>query len=306
VPSLAALAVGGMLPLALVGVWAAARGVLGDLVDQALTYNRAYAAFAPAADRLAAVATGLRLTLPSGLAAVAGAAWLFAVATRGWRTPIVAVALVALPLELVLATLGRGYHYYFIPWLPAMGVLAAFAVAEVQRRAPPRAARLAIALGATLMCAYAAVLVTRLSLTTDEGKYSRAAASLAAATRPDDTVLIWGSHSEVLVLASRRSPSRYVYQYAALSTRGYATPARIDELIADLERARPALIVDASSDSFVTPPLDRAAMRTWTSPEPQYAILPELERVAAFVESRYERAGVEPVTGWPLWRLKAP
>src|SRR5207247_239241 len=80
-------------------------------------------------------------------------------------------------------------------------------------------------------------------------------------TRPDDTVLVGGSHTEALFLAGRRPPTRYVYQYAALATRGYATPARVDELRADLQRARPPLIPDAATESFVPPPLDRAARR---------------------------------------------
>jgi hypothetical protein len=110
----------------------------------------------------------------------------------------------------------------------------------------------------------------------------------------------------VLFLADRVSPTRYVYQYAALSTRGYAAAARVEEFLADLRRARPALIVDASRDSFVTPPLDLAGLRTWVSPEPQYAPLPELEGVVEFVVANYDRVGTEPATGWPLWRLRAP
>jgi hypothetical protein len=80
----------------------------------------------------------------------------------------------------------------------------------------------------------------------------------------------------------------------------------VEELLADLRRARPALIVDASRDSFVTPPLDLAGLRAWASPEPQYAPLPELEGVVEFVVANYDRAGTEPATGWPLWRLRAP
>src|SRR5439155_537176 len=82
-----------------------------------------------------------------------------------------------------------------------------------------------------------------------------------------------------LFLANRLSPTRFVYQYAALETRGYASGARVDELVADLARDRPALIVDASADSFVTPPLDRAGMAAYVSPEPQYVVLPEMARV---------------------------
>ena len=117
-------------------------------------------------------------------------------------------------------------------------------------------------------------------------------------------MLVWGSRVEPLVLAERLAPTRYVYQYAALETRGYATPARVDELTSELARRPPVLIIDASRDSFVTPPLDRAAFRAWTSPEPQYAPLPELERFIGFVEAGYERVGGVPGAGWPVWRRR--
>jgi hypothetical protein len=301
---LALVAAGALLPLAIVAAWAAARGVLGEMVDQALVYNRAYAAFAPVTDRVDAVLSGLRLTLPSGLAVIAVAAWLYAVVARLFSPVLLGVALVAFPIELALSTWGRGYHYYFIAWLPAMAVLAAFAVNRLQALPHQRIALPAIALGVVAMCVLPALLVARLATTTDPGKFTAAAAFVSAHTRPQDTVLVWGSHAEVLVLAERRSPTRYVYQYAALSTRGYATPARVAEFLADLQHARPVLILDASIESFVTPPLDLAGFRAWASPESQYAPLPELERVIEFVVTNYDRAGVEPATGWPVWRLR--
>ena len=300
------IAVGALVPLAIAALWAAARGVLGEMLDQAVAYNRAYAGFAPLSDRIDAVLLGVRLTLPSGLAVVAVGAWLYAIASRRFAPTLVAVAVVAWPLEIVLSTWGRGYHYYFIPWLPAMAVLTAFAASELLRVVPSRVARPALAALVLLMSVQPALLVSRLAQTTADGKIHSAAAYVAANTRPQDTVLIWGSHAEVLFLADRRSPTSYVYQYAALSTHGYATAARVEELLADLRRARPALIVDASRDSFVTPPLDLAGLRAWVSPEPQYAPLPELAGVVEFVVANYDRAGTEPATGWPLWRLRAP
>ena len=301
----ALIAVGALLPLAIVVTWSTAGGFLGEMLDQALVYNRAYAGFAPIGERIDAVVSGLRLTLPSGLAPVAVAAWLYAVATRRFQPTLLGVALVALPIELVLSTWGRGYHYYFIAWLPAMAILAAFAASEVTRLVP-RIARPALAVAVLGMWIFPSLLVVRLALTTAEAKFSRAAAFVASNTRPADTVLIWGSHTEVLFLADRRSPTRYVYQYAALSTRGYSTPARVAEFLADLKRQRPSLILDASRESFVTPPLDLVGLRAWVSPEPQYAPLPELAEVVAFIETAYERAGTEPATGWPIWRLKTP
>jgi hypothetical protein len=301
---LALLAAGALVPLAVVVAWAAARGVLAEMVDQVLVYNRIYAAFAPFSDRIAAVLSGIRLTLPSGLAVVAIGAWVYAVLTRRPGATLLRVALVAFPLEVALSAGGRGYHYYFIAWLPAMAVLAAFAVSEILRVVPPRLARPVLSLGVVAMCVLPGLLVTRLALTTVEERLGSAAAYVAANTRADDTVLVWGSHTEVLFLAGRRSPTRYVYQYAALATRGYATPARVAELLADLERERPVLILDASSESFVTPPLDVAGFRAWVSPEPQYALLPELLSVIEYIVANYERTGTEPATGWPLWRLR--
>ncbi len=298
------IASGALIPLATVGAWAAARGVLGDMVDQTLVYNRAYSAFASLSDRVDAVLAGLRLTLPTGLAIVAIGAWTYAVLRRRSTPPLLSIALVAFPLELALATLGRGYHYYFMAWLPAMGVLAAFAACELQRAIGMRRSRLVLAIAVLAMSAQPALLVTRLAGLGDDGRIRAAAMYVAANTSPEDTVLVWGSSTEVLFLAGRRSPTRYVYQYAALATRGYATPARVDELLADLERARPALIVDGSAGGFVTPPLDPAGFRAYVSPEPQYSPLPEIERIVTFVRANYERAGAEPATGWPVWRLR--
>ncbi len=289
--------------LALVVFWLWAVGALGDALDEVIRYNAAYTAFASPADRLNAIAGGLRLTLPSGLAFLAIGGWLLAL--RSPRPPVVTVALVALPLELLLASAGRGYHYYFIAWLPAMGVLAGYVAARVHLRVGNALVKRVLFVPALLMVVLPAVLVARLTITPDDGSSREAASYVREHSEASDRVLLWGSRTEVLVLADRRSPTRYVYQYAALATRGYASAARIDELLAALERERPLLIVDASRDSFVTPPLDRAGFAGWTSPESQYAWLPETVRIIDFVEANYERVTTLPQTGWPVWRLRS-
>jgi hypothetical protein len=147
-------------------------------------------------------------------------------------------------------------------------------------------------------------LVARLAGTGDDGESRAAARAIEERTTPSDTVLVWGSHTEVLVLADRRSPTRYVFQYGPLATRGYATPAAIDSLLADLDVRPPRLILDASSSSFVTPPLDREGLRTYVSPEPQYAWPAETARIVELVEARYVRDGTVPGTSWPIWRRR--
>jgi hypothetical protein len=288
--------------VSLVVAWLAIGGALADAIDQVLRYNAVYSGFASPLDRLDAVAIGLRLTLPSGLAPLAVAGWL--VALRGRRSPLVLVAVVALPIELLLASAGRGYHYYFIAWLPPMAVLAAHLADRFLARFGARLV-FAIPVACVVMAIVPTLLVGRLIQTGGSPAAREAAAYITTATQADDAVLVWGSHTEVLVLADRRSPTRFVYQYAAVATRSYASAAQIDELIADLERTKPILILDTSKDSFVTPPLDRAGLASWTSPEPQYAWPEGTSRIVRFVETNYERIQTLGQSGWPVFRLRS-
>jgi hypothetical protein len=304
---LATVAASAITVVSLAFVPFALAGAFGDLVDQAFRYNSAYASFASVGDRAFAIALGARLTLPSGLALVAAFAWIASVARLAEAPIVLRVALIALPLEVALSTFGRAYNYYFLPWLPAMGVLAAYAASLVTARMRPRTGTAILVAAAVAMAIVPARLLLRLELETPASDAPYVAARFLDSTiGPRETVLVWGSHSEVLFLADRLSPTRFVYQYAALETKGYASSERVDQLVADLERARPALIVDASADSFVTPPLDRAGMASYVSPEPQYAVLPELARVADFVAANYVRSGTVDGLGWPVWRLRAP
>ena len=304
IPRLAGMAAGALALVAGVAIFFAARGALGEMLDQAFVYNLTYSSFAPLADRLGAIPEGLRLTSPSGLAPLALAAAAWSILARRLSSPLTLIAVVALPIELVLATSGRGYHYYFLPWLAPFGVLAAFAAAEVVRLAEGRRALAALAVAVVAMSVQPARLVVRLAETADDGVSRTAAEYVSARTVAGDPVLVWGARTEVLVLANRRAPTRFVFQYAPLATRGYATDAAVDELLADLTARPPALIVDASSGSFVTPPLDRAGLRSYVSPEPQYAWPAATSRIVDFVESRYLRDGTIPGTGWAVWRRR--
>ena len=299
----ALLAAPGVLILGLVAAWLATGSALSDAVDQVIRYNGAYAAFASPGDRLEAIALGLRLTLPSGLALLGAVGWVAGALSS--RSPLVLVAVIALPIELVLSSTGRAYHYYFLAWLPAFGVLAGFLAASIQDWIGARNARWALLAAAALMSVQPGVLVGRLLATPDDGVSREAAAYIAASTRPGDTVLVWGSRVEVLVLADRRSPTKFIYQYATLAKRGYAVPTRVGELVIDLSNAPPVIIIDASAGSFVTPPLDRAAFDMWTSPETQYTWLPEASLIMAEVRAKYEHVDTLSKSGWPVWRLRS-
>jgi hypothetical protein len=300
----ALLGVGAAVVVALAVAVVALAGGLPWALDQGVRYNLIYSAFATPSARVDAVLDGARLTLPSGLFAAGVLGWALALADRRPRPVLVSLALVALPIEIVLATSGRAYHYYFLAWLPSLGVLAGYLASRALRLRPRFAA--VIVVGAlAAMIVRPAMLVARLAVLADDGSAREAAIYVREHSAPADLVLVWGSHTEVNVLAERRSPTLYAYQYAPLATRGYSTQERFTEFLEDLERTRPLLIVDASKDSVVTPPLDRAGFAAWTSPEPQYEWPPGAARIVDFVEANYERVATLPRTGWPVWRLRS-
>jgi hypothetical protein len=299
------LGLGAAIVLALAIVAFALAGGLPWALDQAVRYNLLYSAFATPSARVNAVLDGARLTLPSGLFAAALLGWALAIADRRPRPVIVSLALLSLPVEIALATSGRAYHYYFLAWLPSLGVLAGY----LASRAPeftPRFATVLVAGALVVMSVRPAMLIARLAVLGDDGASRGAAAYIRDHSAPRDLVLVWGSHAEINVLAERRSPTSYVYQYAPLATRGYSTPERFGAFLEELERARPVLIVDASKDSVVTPPLDRAGFASWVSPEPQYEWPSGAARIVDFVEANYDRVATLPQTGWPVWRLRQP
>jgi hypothetical protein len=298
----------GLGAAAVVALAVAAFAVAGGLpwaIDQAVRYNLLYSAFATPSARIDAVLDGARLTVPSGLFAAGVLGWALALADRRPHPVVVSLALFALPVEIALATSGRAYHYYFLAWLPSLGVLAGY-LASRALRFTPRFGTTVVAVALVAMSVRPAMLIARLAALGDDGASRGAAAYVREHSAAGDLVLIWGSRTEINVLAERRSPTSYVYQYAPLATRGYSTPGRFTAFLEDLERSRPLLIVDASKDSVVTPPLDRARFASWVSPEPQYEWPPGAARIVDFVEANYERVATLPQTGWPVWRLRSP
>jgi hypothetical protein len=311
VARLIVIALGAAAPLVAAVIVFLAGGALPDFWDQAFAYNVANSGTATAEDRVIAALTGMRLTAPSGLIALAALGWIGAVLAmnrEGRRllsaAPLLGLATLAAPLEIALASVsGRPYHYYYLAWLPSFAVLTAFVAQQVVALVPRRAAvLLAVLLGLSL--AQPTLLLARLSTVSDDGLARAAVRYLVASTDERDTVLLWGARSEINFLSRRRAPTRYVYQYAPLYTRGYPSAERVAELMRDIERRRPVTIIDVSGSSFATPPLDVAAIRAWISPEPRYQPPPELERVAAYIVANYDRVGVVPETGWPVHRRR--
>jgi hypothetical protein len=94
-----------------------------------------------------------------------------------------------------------------------------------------------------------------------QGRYEAVAAYLRDRAPADARIFVWGNSPEIYLYAERRMATRYMsvnYQTGRvwgtpandLGHRGYrdgVPPQTWDNLMADLERARPAFIVDAAA-----------------------------------------------------------
>lgn len=320
------MAAGATLPLLVGAAALAAAGILGDAWDQAVRFNSIYTSAVVWPDRATSLRSGLRLLASGGFLFVAAAGAVAAVVALRDRAilpraadarRLVSVALLALPLEALLgSSSGREHGYYWLAALPALAVLAAFAAYAFERRAVPDVARrlrrpaaavatVALVAAVVLLAARPALLMTRVAASREDGLTSAAVAYLRERTAATDTVLVWGSRSAVNFVGQRRSPTRYVYQYAPLWTRGYDSRPHLAELRRVVEERPPTMVIDASRDSAATPPLDVAAGGRYDTHDPLFVFSPEVSEIARLILERYERVDTIGTSSWPVYRLRA-
>lgn len=312
-------AIGALAVTVPVVLYFVANGAFADLLDQVIQYNLRYSQ-SSLFEKLVALAAGATPTTYTGLFPFAVAGWLLALnrLLRGSAParvePLLLVAVFALPLDLALASAtGRPYREYFLGCLCVEGILAAFAASSAgpaldrlasRLKAPPRAVIVASLAVCALVFASAipTVMTYRRELGPNPQEQTRPAATTYVVdhTAGTEGVLFWGGEAGLNFTTGRRSPTRYAYQYA-LYMRGYQRPAQIDELLADLQRDPPALIVDASPATTDVPPLDSAARAGWTLQEPKYTVLPEMDRLFRWIDEHYVRVDDVGHLRWPIY-----
>src|SRR5688572_20605326 len=321
---LSLLALGASIPLAMAGAALGLAGIWGEAWDQAVRYNTIYSGSVTLAGRRDALAFGARLLGSGGFlfVAIAGAA----IALRDRASlprasdarRLVSVALIAMPFEILLGSAsGREHGYYWLAALPALGILAAYGAFAFGRHLAPRLARrarrsagaltaVAIVVALAALAVRPVPLMVRVATTTEDGVNAAATRYLAGSTTPNDTVFIWGSRAGVLFTADRRSPNRYIYQYAPLWTRGYESIRHVNELTAALTERPPTIVIDASRDSAATPSFESALAGGFDSGDPLFVVGGNVAKIPEVVFRLYVPAGrIEP-TGWPVYRLRAP
>ncbi len=162
---------------------------------------------------------------------------------------------VGLPLE-TLADSVSGYvqPHYLVPRMMflALGVALAFdwwEQSEARRSSSSRRRRFSWATGALAL--WLGLSLTRIAWEWRElSRMPRTVSPQVALARfltnhttPDQPVLLWGSETRIYLLAHRRSASRYIYVLPLLNLK-YGTAERGREFVAEVERARPPILVD--------------------------------------------------------------
>jgi 4-amino-4-deoxy-L-arabinose transferase-like glycosyltransferase len=302
---LLALALGFIAPLAGCYAWFAARGAADALVFWTWTHNLRYARNPiPPAEALERAASYLLpfllATAPLSLAAWRSRASL----GRQWR-----VLAAVLAGSLLGALVGfRFFPHYFIPMYLALALAAAPAtVLALERHGA--AGRVAVAWPLVLLAGFTAANLALYRGPWQVYEETRPVfPRLGARLRADpcygaaERLFVWGFAPQVYAEAGLRPASRFVVPQASLTgyvpgnrasrsgavdTRALVRGDHWDRLMGDLERSRPAFVVDTAP----------SGLHGWG----RYR-LEEFPRLQAFVRGRYDVVAV--VDGVWIWRRR--
>lgn len=211
-----------------------------------------------------------------------------------------AVALIDLPIELVLISLsGENYHHYFITLIPAMTILAAWGVSQLDRftlRFPPWQKAFWTLLLILFLFYPTIQNLLAMRQPSNEITITETVKIIKEETKPGDYVLVWGSQTVVNYLSDRPAPTRFVHQ-KALFRAGFANRALSDEILNDLKTRTPALIINTRLPS--TPFIQEVEGACYLPPN-----LPDgMDAVFNFICQNYQLDRVISKDQWEIYKL---
>jgi hypothetical protein len=293
------LLLGFAIPFMLVGLYFWERGAWDDALRWGLAFNVHYLAegpdFATATSRLGMQLLGVVLpsafvygaagmtlrdlaqAAPSERTGIRRAPWLLVVWTAG---------------ALYSVTLGRRFfgHYFLQLALPVCILAAAPVARALERRRATSLALLFAPVGVFFTIALLPEVFGRLVYASDPD-YVQIGRAVAARSRPDDTIWVWGNVPQVYFTAERRPGVRFTFcnYLTGLSpgsrsesdpgydSRKNAVPGGWDMVVHDLDAARPAVIIDTAA----------GAMKSYGKyPVSSFPVL------ASYLDEHYRKAGV--------------
>lgn len=278
-----AMAAGAVVPMAAVGAWLWASGAGPAAFDVLARFDldvaRSATPFAPRAAQLGS--PSLLAVLALGLVGVA-AVW-----TEDARRGVLLGAMLVVAFCVALVQ-RKFYLYHFAPLSIVSAVGCGAALTVLAGHGPSRGARLrlvAAGLGCVAVCVWTLPEPWRrdwnyLSWRTGQRDTRRyrdefemldvsrrstedIALRVRQATAPGEPMQLWGFDALLYVLADRPSASRLGFSYAVAAEPDPARRAdRERELVADIERVRPrVLVVQETDDNQLMPGGSRAALR---------------------------------------------
>ncbi len=249
--------------------WLAVQGILYDFWLAAFVFNAIYSTrfefWSSRAEALAAgydylVGTGLVLFGLMGFVIGVNGLLFFRERIPPSLRPLLGMASLALPLEIVLVTTsGRPFDHYFIALVYVLAVWSGWALwfflDAVLRWMPPNPrARAAVTLSLGVVLALTLLPTLKKDVEWAQSLHGLEPPAVVEYirqhTQPTDTVLVLGHEARILFFAGRRSPTRFVYQSAFDHPR-FMTQALAEEFFTDVVKAKPALIVDVRGDGLV-------------------------------------------------------
>ena len=237
----------------------AAHQALYYLWDVAFRFNYYYTR-ASIASHIAAVYILLsRWSLLSSMFPVSLLAWLAGLVYLrrvGWgKMPLLLlVSMLDFPIEcLMLGVSVSTYTHYLVSMLPAVAILNGYLVhfllqaLKTRLRFPPAALVYPLLL---FLAVFQGVKTVASLYATDLPKQvSSALEYINKHSSQADYVLVWGFHANINFLSGRLAPTCFIHQIP-LYTVGYATPQIFDELLSDLQKKPPKLIIDSRTNSM--------------------------------------------------------
>jgi 4-amino-4-deoxy-L-arabinose transferase-like glycosyltransferase len=294
--------VGALLVFAVIYVYFRSNAALGHLWENAFVYNFFYVGERDNADRFSALLKGMNLLGNVGLTELSMFGWAASLALLFKRDhfpePVRAflwMLVIALPLEIVLVTLGgRPRTPYFIALLPVFAVFGGMSLGMLfESLAQYTRSRVAESLVVTVLClSLCAVIYNDYAYMNTTSQNSRRTLLLVTyikeVTTPQDGVLMWGAETAYNFMARRHSPTRFVYQYDLYK---YADEKNETEFLNDILTQKPKLIVLTAADQALND--HRFAFRS-----------EEIGRLIDQIRLGYRRVRVPKLNGWIIYQLE--
>jgi len=305
---------GAFIPYALIALWMAAAGVFGTFWFWTVTYAGSYASAPTFADGWQAFVRKIDVVmlgpqLPLWL--LAGMGGIVLCTPSGRRTD--RAFLYGLAVFSFLAACPGFYFrkHYFVMVLPAVALLAGFAVAASERAISAAARGNAlrfVPLGIFLAAVGYGVYHERDYLFSESPfavsrsiyginpfpEAQQIARYLREHTSAHDTIAVVGSEPEIYFYAGRPAATSYIYMYSLMEKQPYAESMQV-EMIRQIEKARPAYIVMVNTPA------------SWLETQDSSETI--LRWVAEYVAAGYEPAGMIDILSYTetvyLWGAEA-